>query len=130
MELRATSDVLLAALDELRALEETKRTIAPDDPLFPELAAQVDHLARTILEQSGRQREMAEAPIEPELATTPLAEQDPARSMGTILDEWRAAERRLADAEPGSEAARAAEADATAMREAYRRAWEERSATD
>jgi hypothetical protein len=130
MELRATSDVLLAAIDELRDLEERKRAVAPDDPEFAALATRVDDLARTIYEQSGRQRQLAEGPMPPEVAATPLAEQDPARSMATILDEWRAAERRLAMAPPDSDEARAAEADTIAMREAYRRAWEERSASD
>ncbi len=119
-ELRATSDVLLAALDELRSVEEEKREVPPDDPRFAELAARVDHLARTVLEQSQLQRDHAD----PERPQGTAIDDIPADApMAAILERWRAAERRREAALPGSEEALAAEADASACREAYRRAW-------
>lgn len=123
-ELRATSDVLLAALDEMRAVEELKRQVPPDDPRFADLAAQVDSLARTILEHSHEQRERAESD---RLPTIPIEAIPADAPMASILERWRAAERRLEAAPPGSEEALAAEADAAVCREAYRRAWEARA---
>jgi hypothetical protein len=125
--LRATSDVLLAAIDELQDIEIQKRSVAPDDPAFLELARRVDHLATVVLEQSGRQRAMAGVTTGPTgRATTPIVDVPADAPMATILEGWRAAERRLVAANPGSEAARMAEAEAAAYREAYRRAWEVR----
>ncbi len=123
-ELRATSDVLLAAIDELRTVEEEKREVSPDDPSFSELAARVDHLARTVLDLSQVQREHADARVRP---SRPISEVPADLPMAAILERWRAAERQLESTTQGSEEWLTAAAEADACREAYRRAWEMRA---
>ncbi|HEX8941296.1 MAG TPA: hypothetical protein VF763_14160 [Candidatus Limnocylindrales bacterium] len=131
--LRHASDALLAALEQLAALEHEKRTLTPGSDPFVELATRIDLLARQILEQSGRERHLAEAtaeqrrsgaPPERPIEATPAAPDAGSRAIHDVLADWRDAERRLADAPPGSPEARALEARIDALREEYRVAHE------
>lgn len=126
--LRGISDALLADLEALVAAEQEKRNVAPDDPRLVELAAEVDALARRVLDRTGQQHDLAEDIHEqaveggPGAPTTPIEETT--RPIGVILAEWRAAERDVASAEPDSAEAVAARARADRCREEYRRAYE------
>jgi hypothetical protein len=82
-----------------------------------------------VLGRSVRQRELTEvardevdagAPGAPKhsIATTP-------REIHTILAEWRDAERRAAEAPPGSAEAKTAEAEVDRLRDEYRQAHED-----
>lgn len=126
--LRATSDALMADLQTLEDLERQKRELDPDDPQLVETAKRVETIARRLLGQSVRQRELTSVIREMTDSGDPRApersiEQTP-REIHQILADWRAAERRARDAEPGSAAAEAAAADLDRFREEYRSAHE------
>jgi hypothetical protein len=129
--LRSASDSLLAALDELHHLEDVKRQEEPGSDRFVELARQIRDLATEVLIASNSQEHLAEAAadvaeVRPDIAEdmSPIAETRPPRELRRVLDEWRDAERRLAAAEAGSEAALLAQADARRLRLEYRLAHE------
>ena len=122
--LRATSDGLVRDLAALSALEEEKRGLPMDDPRLVEIAEQVELIAARVLAGTERQTSLAK-----ELADVPAGGStidDVQRHPSAILEEWRDAERRLADAPDGS--AEAAELRIVAERlraeygEAYRKA--------
>ena len=124
--LRSTSDALLRDLEVLGTLEDEKRTIEPGDPRLVELAAQIEEIARRVLTGSVRQRHLTETAseqVEQGLPDAPARSIDATtRAPSAVLADWRAAERRLADAEPGSAEATEAAALVELCRDEYRRA--------
>ena len=121
--LRANSDALLRDLDALGILEEQKRTLPPTDPRMLELAGRIEEIAQRLLAGSSNQRELAEEIVGAATLGGPApAIDDTPRSIQSILADWRAAERALAAAEPGSAAAAEAQALVEASKDAYRRA--------
>jgi hypothetical protein len=123
--LRANSDALLRDLDVLGTLEDEKRGIAPSDPRMLELASRIEEIARRVLAGSRNQRELTEeiAGSVARGAQAPAID-DTHRSIQAILAEWRAAERMLAEATPGTAQALEAEAMIENAREAYRQAYQ------
>ncbi len=131
-DLRETSDALLRDLDVLAALEEEKRTLLPGDPGMVELATRVDELARRVLDLTSRQRDLTklhEAGLDPTGEMGAPIELTPPRPISAILTDWRAEERRLAAATPGSADAVEAAARIDGLREEYRRAYEREAAS-
>jgi hypothetical protein len=128
-ELRATSDSLLSALDRLAAVEADKRALPPDDPKIVELAREVQVLASVVLAAATDEAALAETAHVMAQTDQPDAPSKPIdavpRSLQAILDDWRAAERDLADAPPGSLEAAEAQARSRAYRSEYQRAFEE-----
>jgi hypothetical protein len=126
--LRATSDALMADLQALEELERRKRELAPDDPRLVDTARRVETIARRLLGQSVRQRELTS--VISDLVTTgdPTAPdrpiEDTPREIHLILADWRDAERRARDAQPDSTEASAAAADVERLRDEYRVAHE------
>lgn len=121
--LRANSDALLRDLDALGTLEELKRTLPPTDPQMLELAGRIEEIAQRLLAGSSNQRELAEEIVGSAALGGPApAIDDTPRSIQSILADWRAAERSLAAAEPGSAAAMEARALVETSKNAYRRA--------
>ncbi len=123
---RTTSDLLLEDLEALRDLEEKKRAVPVGSPRFVELAEKVEELSRGILARTERQRDLGERASQ-ELATSRSSAPSPTindtpREISAILSEWRDAERRLAEAQPGTEAAEAASRDVIRLRAEYRSA--------
>ena len=127
--LRATSDALIRDLERLAALERAKREMQPEDTRLVEIAAEVESLALRVLGESVRQRELTEDVRE-------LLEADPPgtpnraiaatpREIHTILAEWREAERKAAEAKPGSSGERVARATIDRLRAEYRDAHED-----
>jgi hypothetical protein len=112
--LRATSDALIADLDELARLEREKRILALDDPRLEAMSERIEALAGRVLTSTALEQELSESARIEASADAPSAseqtiEDTPPREIHTILDEWRAAERRAAQAAPrSSDAARAA----------------------
>ena len=106
-ELRQASDTLMQRLDRLHELESRKRELAPEKPEFVRLAREIEDLSRALLFTSGEQVELAEA-IHADVkagdvqANLPIRDTPPKRDAVLVLAEWRAAERRLAAALPGS----------------------------
>ena len=124
--LRATSDALLADLQQLEALEHEKRDLEPDDPRLVELAEQVEGISRRVLGRTVRQRQLSA--VAHELADAGSAEAPDApisetpREIHLILADWREAERRAASADSDSAEGHSAALAVDRFREEYRRA--------
>jgi hypothetical protein len=124
--LRRASDTLMQRLDRLYELETRKRELPPDKPEFVRLAREVEDLSRALLYSSGEQVELAEA-VHAEVkagdaqANLPIRETPPKRDAVGVLADWRAAERRLAAATPGSREESEARAEVDQLRAEYRR---------
>ena len=125
-KLRRASDTLMQRLDRLYELESRKRELSPDRPEFVRLAREIEDLSRALLFSSGEEVELAEA-VHADVkagdldADMPIRETPPRREAVAVLSEWRAAERRLAAAAPGSEDESAARAEVDFLRVEYRR---------
>jgi hypothetical protein len=125
-DLRKASDMFMQRLDRLHELESRKRELPPDEPEFVRLAREIEDLARALLFTGGEQVELAEA-VHYEAKRNdiaidqPIRDTPPRRDAVTILADWRAAERRLAAADIGSDEEVAARAEAEQLREEYRR---------
>lgn len=124
--LRATSDALLRDLEVLGQLEDEKRSISPGDPRLVELAAQIEEIAKRVLSGSRREHQLtqianAQVRIGAEAAPSTSIEATE-RSPSAILAEWRAAERRLAAADPASADWTEADALVDHLRDEYRQA--------
>jgi hypothetical protein len=125
-ELRRTSDLFMQRLDRLHDLETRKRELPPDEAEFVRLAREIEDLSRALLFTGGQQVELAEevhheAKRNNVAVDQPIRDTPPRRDAVAILAEWRAAERRLAAAEMGSEDESAARDDVTRLRDEYRR---------
>ena len=118
--LRGASDAVLLLQAEVGKLELHKRAIDPGEPRFEELAAAVRTTAAALAEFSAAeeiwaQRSVPHAAGELRSITKTPAEQ----SLARILDRWRAIERQLDQAEPGSAEAAALFAEFQALRAEY-----------
>jgi len=123
-ELRVTSDSFLARVERLQALEEQKRELPPEQAA--DLAHEVETLTREVLEWAERQSDLADKAAESPGDGVPIAVMPP-RALHTVLDEWRAAERRLANEEPGTAGYESARADIDRLRDEYARAYNAQS---
>jgi hypothetical protein len=124
--LRRASDQFMQRLDRLYELESRKRELPPDQPEFVRLAREIEDLARALLYSGGQQVELAEevhADIKSgeTMVDQPIRETPPRRDAVIVLAEWRAAERDLAAAQPGSQAERQAREAVDRLRTEYRR---------
>jgi hypothetical protein len=124
--LRRASDEFMQRLDRLYELESRKRELPPDQAEFVRLAREIEDLARALLFSGGQQVELAEevhADIKQgeTIVDQPIRDTPPRRDAVSVLAEWRAAERQLAAAPPGSGAEHAAKAEVDRLREEYRR---------
>lgn len=120
-ELRATSDLMLRMLDEIRELELAKRAETPGTDTFAQLAYDVMEHVRTVVRWSELQLRQANEMHGTAAADSgrPLESVEP-RRLDVVLAEWRQAEVRLSQAQPGAPEARDAAADAERLREEYR----------
>jgi hypothetical protein len=129
--LRETSDALLRDLEVLATLEQEKRTLSPGDPKLVELAGRIQEIANRVLAGSIREHQLTQsgnvAVARGASAAPGLTIEETPRAAAEILAEWRVAERRLADAEPGSAEAAEARALSDALREEYQRAYDQAS---
>jgi hypothetical protein len=123
-ELRVTSDSFLARVERLQALEVQKREVPPEEAA--DLAREVEALSREVLEWAERQTDLAEKAAATPGDGTPIAIIPP-RPIHTVLEEWRAAERRLATEHPGSAGYESARADIDRLRDEYARAYNTQS---
>ena len=107
--LRGASDGLLVAIQAVDLRERKKRGVLPTDPGFPALAREVRIAAEAVLQLARAEEAEADAIAARQgAAGLPTIDASPQpESLAGILAEWRAVERRLETAEPGSpEAAR------------------------
>jgi hypothetical protein len=122
--LRATSDQLMLAVSEVDARERRKRGRRPGEDAFIELARAVRIAAEVVLELA-RQEERTAIEIEREsrgALLPPIERMTPAKELASILDEWRAVEKRLVDAEAGSPESEELMAEFERLRDAYAQA--------
>jgi hypothetical protein len=127
-EFRATTDQLLDMIDELRAMELHKRTLALGTPEFVQQAARTADQGRIVFRWTQMQLEMAHETA----ARVERGEQAPnvhlievvPRPIDKILAHWREAQLRLEIARPGSSEAVAATNDIERLREEYHAAHE------
>jgi hypothetical protein len=128
--LREVSDGLLDDLDQLAQLEERKRLLEPDDPEANELAKQVAVLASRVLSWSISEEHITR---DAQDAATRGAEDAPTRSIHetprsthAILEDWRAAERRVTAATPGTAEHAKAALDSERYRQEYQQSFRQR----
>ena len=125
--LKTASDSLLATLDELYALENTKREMTPGSREFLELAGRIERLAQSVLTETRRQEAFAHRAEQTrgtrDEVDRPL-EDVPPRPIHAILAEWREAERLQAETAHGSPEYDRLQADIRRLRREYRRATE------
>jgi hypothetical protein len=127
-EFRATTDQLLEMLDELRGMEQAKRSVALGTPQFVELAARAADQGRLIFRWTQLQLQMAYESA----ARVERGEQAPnvhlievlPRAIDKVLANWREAQLRLEIARPGSPEAMAATDEIERFREEYQAAHE------
>jgi hypothetical protein len=123
--LRQASDQLMERLDRLYELESRKRELPPERAEFVRLAREIEDLSRALLFSSGEEVELAEqihAAVKAGnvSADVPIRDTPPKREAVSVLAEWRAAERRLAAAEMGSDEERLARDEVERLRGEYR----------
>jgi hypothetical protein len=120
-DLRVASDNFLTRVERLHALEEQKRELPPDETAA--MAHEVEALTREILEWAKRQTTLAEEAAQPgNDPGRPIAIVGP-RPLPTVLADWRAAERRMQDEQPGTATWESARADVDRLRDEYARAY-------
>ena len=119
--LRATSDGLMLAVNEVVARERLKRGVPPADPAFLQLAREVRIAAEVALELARKEEETARTTaVEPDVGDLPAIESvSPGRELATILEQWRAVEQRLAVAPPGSDEAKNLMVEFQRLRDQY-----------
>jgi hypothetical protein len=127
-ELRRRSDQIVETIAKLANLEVDKREAQPGTAAFVDTARSVRKLAQTLLDLARDEQRLAERlqrlreDAGGAVPGRPIAQVPGVRPIAVVLAEWREAERRLTEAEAGSEAEQAAEADAARLREEYQRA--------
>jgi len=119
-ELRLSSDVFLARVERLQALELQKRELPASE--MAGIAIEVEELAREVLAWARHQTELARDAQNGHWR--PIVMIGP-RPVSVVLDEWRAAERDLADAEPGTAEWELRRADVDRLSDEYARAYQE-----
>jgi len=99
--LREASDAILLLVDEVDQLERHKRAVPPNDPAFDELARSVRVAAERLAEFTREEESWARGALTSAVAPT-IEQSRPAADLATILRRWRAIERELDRADPGS----------------------------
>lgn len=130
-EFRASTDQMLAILEEVRSIEEAKRATSLGSPEFVELARTAAEHARLAFRWAQLELQLAEhAAARVASGETPrdvrLVDVTP-RPLDVVLASWREAQIRLEIAEPGSEAARLATDDIERLREEYHTGLDDRT---
>ena len=122
--LRGASDGLLIAIREVDAKERQKRGVRPGDPGFGPLAREVRLAAEAVLELAREEEDRAEVTAgNPAGAGLPtINDSTPRASLAELLGVWRAIERELDAAEPGSAEASRLMDDFEEIRGRYARA--------
>jgi hypothetical protein len=101
---RATSDGLVLALEELSMVEDQKRRVPPGDPRFLRYAQAVRETAIEVLRLSEAEEGLAsDLAVDTRVAAMRAIEDTlPRAPLARILEEWRDVERQLEASQPGS----------------------------
>ena len=100
--LRAASDAILLLLTEVGQLERHKRGIPPGEPRFDEVARSVRVAAQALARFTEYEENWARIATDGRTDIAPIADAVSAPRAAEILERWRAIERQLDHAEPGS----------------------------
>jgi hypothetical protein len=100
--LRAASDAILLLVGEVGQLEQHKRRISPGEPRFDEIARSVRGVAQALAEFTQLEETWAKIATDGRTDIEPIEASPNTKALSTILDRWRAIERQLDQAEPGS----------------------------
>jgi hypothetical protein len=127
--LRAASDAILLLVREVDQLERHKRGIHPGEARFDELAADVRRAAQyladfTKQEESWARAASARGPMET------IGDSSNPPPLSEILARWRAVERQLDEAPPGSPEASALFEEFARMRDEYMAEFKARAQTE
>lgn len=121
-ELRTVSDAFLARLGRLQELEDEKRLLTPGSDRMIALAAEIRVVASDVLGVANTQLNLARDAAD--VSGLRPIEAIPPREAHIVLADWRAAERRMTDATPGSAEDAIARADIDRLRAEYQRTFE------
>jgi hypothetical protein len=100
--LRAASDAIMLLLTEVGQLERHKRGIPPGEPRFDEVARSVRVAAQALAKFTEYEETWARIATDGRTDIEPIADSEVAPRTANILERWRAIERQLDEAEPGS----------------------------
>ena len=100
--LRAASDAILLLLTETGQLERHKRQISPGEPRFDEIARSVRDVAQALAEFTELEETWAKIATDGRTDIEPIEASKTSPELSTILERWRAIERRLDDVKPGT----------------------------
>jgi hypothetical protein len=117
-KIRAVSDHLLLLAEQLVALEEQKRQLAPDHERFVDLGVAVRDLGQEIARVTEEEERIGVL-ASGERNVMPTAAQPVTSRLAELHDLWREARRRLDVAEPGTAEAGALQREAAEIRAEY-----------
>jgi hypothetical protein len=122
-DLRATSDAFVARLAEVSEMEQRKRSLAPTDPAFTELADAVEQSVLKLLGQSRRQRDLSWEARRANIQT-PISAISPELGALELLAQWRVYEEEMGGLDPASAEGQVARLNAELYRRRYQEAYE------
>jgi hypothetical protein len=124
--LRAASDAILLLLTEAGQLERHKRRIPPGEARFDEIARSVRVVAQALADFTTFEEQWATTATSDRTDIEAIEGSDNTPALATILERWRAIERQLDDAEPGSAEAVSLFAEFERVRDEYMAAFKAR----
>lgn len=124
--LRGASDAVLLLVREVEQLEQHKRGVQPEDPRFDILARSVRTTADALAAFTREEEAWARGAAASHADLTPIAETPDNPSLARILERWRAIERQLNEATPGTPEAAALFEEFQLVREQYMTAFHAR----
>jgi hypothetical protein len=128
--LRAASDAILLLLTEAGQLERHKRRIPPGEARFDEMARSVRVVAQALAAFTESEEQWAKTATDGRTDIEVIEGSTNTPALASILDRWRAVERQLDEAEPGTPEARSLFAEFERIRDEYIAAFNERHAAD
>ena len=127
--LRGASDAILLLLTEVGQLERHKRGIPPGEDRFDEVARAVRVAAQALAEFTKEEEDWATVATADRTDLETISRSDSSTTLAAILERWRAVERQLDDAEPGSAAAIRLFAEFERIRDEYMSTFKARHAS-
>ncbi len=127
--LRGASDAIMLLVSQVAELERHKRGVAPDDGRFRELARNVRRASEELADFAKQEESWALGATKsaPPAAAT-IDQTAPPKNLRELLDHWRAVERQLQTADPGTEASKRLFAEFEDARNRYMAAFQARAA--
>lgn len=117
--LRAASDAIVLLLTEIRQLERHKRYIPPAEDRFDEVARNVRSVAETLAEFTKQQEAWAGVATADRDDLEAIEQAENAPPLSALLEQWRAVERQLDSAPPGTPEATRLFAEFERIRDEY-----------